>query len=526
MKDTKTKKPGLFNRFLNVVERTGNKLPQPITLFFILAAGIVVLSAILSAMGVSATGELINKETGLLEPTTVTVVSLLSGKGIVYMLESAVTNFTSFAPLGTVLVAMLGVGVAESSGYITGVLKGVVGVTPKQLITPVVVLLGVMSNIASDVGYVILIPIAAMMFQAYGKHPLAGLAAAFAGVSGGFSANLLIGTTDPLLTGITNEAIKLVDATYHMNPTGNMFFMQVSTLVITVIGTFVTEKIVIPRLEASSGNRLKVNTDTDNEYAKPLTATEKKALKMANLSVLVYVAVIVIACIPQNSILRNADTGSLIAKSPFMNSIILLLAILFFIPGLVYGFVSGKYTGEKDVARDLGKAMSSMGSYMALCFVAAQFIAYFNYSQIGRIIAFTGANFLKTANVGPIPLMLIFILFSAFINLFMGSASAKWTMLAPVFVPMFMMLGVSPELTQVAYRIGDSSTNIITPLMTYFAMITVVANKYDEEAGIGSLISTMLPYSICFLIGWSALLMLWMLIGLPLGPGAPLFYGA
>lgn len=526
MKDTKTKKTGLFTRFLNVVEKTGNKLPQPITLFFILAAGIVVLSAILAAVGVSATGELVDSATGELVPTTVSVVSLLSGEGIVYMLESAVTNFTSFAPLGTVLVAMLGVGVAESSGYITGILKGVVGVTPKQLITPVVVLLGVMSNIASDVGYVILIPIAAMMFQAYGKHPIAGLAAAFAGVSGGFSANLLIGTTDPLLTGITNEAIKLVDTSYHMNPTGNMFFMQVSTVLITIVGTLVTEKIVIPRLEASSGNRLKVNTDTDNEYSKPLTANEKKALRWANISVVVYVAVIVIACIPQNSILRNAETGSLIAKSPFMNGIILLLAILFFIPGLVYGFVSGKYKGEKDVARDLGQAMASMGSYMALCFVASQFIAYFNYTQIGRIIAFSGANLLKTANVGPIPLMLIFILFSAFINLFMGSASAKWTMLAPVFVPMFMMLGISPELTQCAYRIGDSSTNIITPLMTYFAMITVFANKYDEDAGIGSLISTMLPYSICFLISWSILLMVWILLGWNLGPAAPLFYAA
>ena len=523
MKDTKIKKPSLFNRFLNVVEKTGNKLPQPITLFALLALGIVIISALLAAAGVSATGELIDKATGELAPTTVTVISLLSRDGIVYMLESAVTNFTSFAPLGTVLVAMLGVGIAEDSGYITAILKGVVGVTPRQLITPVVVLLGVMSNIASDVGYVILIPIAAMMFQAYGKHPLAGLAAAFAGVSGGFSANLIIGTTDPLLTGITNESIKLVDPSYHMNPTGNMFFLQVSTLLITIIGTLVTEKIVIPRLETESANRLKAHDASENEYAKPLTAPEKKALRTANISVLVYIALIVIACIPQNSLMRNAETGSLIAKSPFMNGIILLLAILFFIPGVVYGFVSGEYKGEKDIAKALGKSMSSMGSYMALCFVAAQFIAYFNHTQIGKVIALSGASFLKNAGVGAIPLMILFIIFSAFINLFMGSASAKWTMLAPVFIPMFMLLGISPELTQVAYRIGDSSTNIITPLMTYFAMITVFANKYDEEAGIGSLISMMLPYSICFLIGWSALLVLWMFIGLPLGPGAPLY---
>lgn len=516
----KSHKTSLFNKFLNGVEKAGNKLPHPITLFAMLSLGIIILSAVLSALGVSATGELINTATGELEQTTVSVVSLLNAQGIVYILENTVSNFTSFAPLGTVLVAMLGVGIAESSGYISGLLKAVVGITPKQLITPVVIFLGVMSNIASDVGYVVLIPIAAMMFMAYGKHPLAGIAAAFAGVSGGFSANLAIGTLDPLLQGITNEAVKLVDPSYHMNATGNMYFLQVSTFLITIVGTFVIEKIVIPRLPQYNTSL----NDAANHLKSELTAMEKKALKAANFTFIAFIVFIVICCIPQSSPLRNSETGSLIAKSPFMNGIIVLIALMFFIPSVVYGFVSGKYKSEKDVAAAMGKSMSSMGGYLALCFIASQFIAYFNYTKIGTVLALAGASFFKSANIGAIPLIILFILFTGFINLFMGSASAKWTMLAPVFVPMFMLLGFSPELTQVAYRIGDSSTNIISPLMSYFAMIVVFAKQYDEDAGIGTLISTMLPFSICFLVSWSVLLIVWMLLGLPLGPGAGLWY--
>lgn len=518
---TKQPKTSLFYRFLNGVEAVGNKLPHPISLFALFALAIVIISALCDMLGVSATGDLLNRSKGVIETQTISTVSLLNKEGLVYMLTSAVKNFTGFAPLGTVLVAMLGVGVAESSGYIPALLKHTVKITPRQIITPVVVFLGVMSNIASDAGYVVLIPIGALMFMAYGRHPMAGLAAAFAGVSGGFSANLIIGTTDPLLSGITDAAVKLVDPGYIVHATANWYFMFVSTFLITIVGTIVTDKIVEPRLGAfTMSDELRAEISTSNG---DLTERETKALKRANWTVILMMLAIIALCIPQGSFLRNPDNGSLIANSPLMNGIILLIAIYFFVPAVVYGKVSGNFKSERDVNKALGASMSSMGGYIALAFVMAQFIAYFGHTNLGTILAVNGASFLKEIGLSGIPLMLIFILFSAFINLFMGSASAKWTIMAPVFVPMFMLLGYSPELTQTAYRIGDSSTNIITPLMSYFAMIVVFAKKYDEKAGIGTIIATMLPYSMTFLITWSILLIVWMMLGLPVGPGAPLY---
>lgn len=518
--DKKTNaKNSLFNKFLNGVEVVGNKLPHPITLFALFCLAIIVISAICAAIGVSATGELV--KAGKLEMQTITAVSLLSGKGIAYMLTSAVTNFTSFAPLGVVLVAMLGVGCAEGSGYISTILKRAVAVTPKGIITPMIVFLGVMSNIASDAGYVVLIPIGALVFMACGRHPLAGLAAAFAGVSGGFSANLLIGTLDPLLAGISTEAAKMIDPTYVVGATGNMFFMIVSTFLITILGTFVTNKIVEPRLGKYKGH---YNASDSSSFTE-VTKQERKALTRANLTLLAMIIGLVVILIPQDSFLRAPETGSIIAKSPFMGGIVVIIAIMFFIPALVYGFSAGKYKSDKDVGAQLGKNMASMGSYIALVFIAAQFVNYFSYTNLGTILALKGAEFLKSTGISGIGLMLSFIVLSAFINLFMGSASAKWAIMAPVFVPMFMALGYAPELTQIAYRIGDSTTNIISPLMSYFAMIVVFAKQYDEDSGIGTLIATMLPYTFFFLIGWAILLMAWMSFGLPLGPGVGLLLG-
>lgn len=506
-----------FTKALNGIEAAGNRLPHPITMFAILALGIMILSGICAALGVSATGEMIDTSTMELKEQTIRVVSLMNRDGIVYMLTEAVNNFTGFAPLGVVLVTMLGVGCAEGSGYLAALMKKAVSVTPAAIVTPMLVFLGVMSNMASDIGYVVLIPIGAVVFLAYGRHPLAGLAAAFAGVSGGFSANLLIGTLDPMLAGISTEAAHLVDPNYTVAPTSNWYFMIVSTLVIVGIGTFVTDRIVEPRLAAHK------HTEEAVEEATALSEKEKKALKWANLTLLAYVLLIVAVAIPQDSVLRNAQTGELMANSPFISSMIILIGLLFFLPSVVYGRVSGTYQNEKDVCNQLSANMSAMGSYIALAFVAAQFISYFNYTKLGTVLALKGAEVLGNSGISGPVLMICFIVFSALINLVMGSASAKWTILAPVFVPMFMLLGYSPELTQVAYRIGDSCTNLITPLMTYFAMIVVFAKKYDEDSGIGTLIATMLPYSIFFLIGWSLLLVVWMLAGFPLGPGAGLF---
>ena len=539
--ERKNKKSFVF-RFLNMVERVGNRLPHPITMFAAFALFIVLLSGILSAAGFSAEGEVIDSATMEVTRRTVSVVSLMDRDGLVYMLTHMVSNFTGFAPLGVVLVTMLGVGCAEGSGYLSALLKKAVSVTPASLVTPMLVFLGVMSNVASDVGYVVLIPLGALVFMAYGRHPIAGIAAAFAGVSGGFSANLLIGTLDPMLAGISTEAAQLVSPGYLVEPSANWYFMIVSTFLIVGLGTWVTDRIVEPRLpvrhqagSAGGGAAVDLQRESDDNAAgidavedrngnpsMPLSAKERRALRYANGSFFLLVLIIAVAAWPENSFLRNPDTKSLITSSPFMSGLIVLIALLFFVPSVVYGRISGTYQGEKDVCAQLGNNMAAMGGYIALSFAAAQFISYFNYTNLGTILALKGADFLGHAGAGGPLLMVLFILLSALINLFMGSASAKWTILAPVFVPMFMLLGYSPELVQVAYRIGDSCTNLITPLMAYFAMVVVFAKKYDEESGIGTLVSTMLPYCICFLVGWSILLIVWMAAGLPLGPGAGL----
>ena len=515
MPSENNKKRSVFGRILNGVEAVGNRLPHPITLFALFTLAILLISALCAALGVSATGEMIDSKTMELKTQTVTAVSLLSKEGIVYMLTHMISNFTGFAPLGVVLVTMLGVGCAEGSGYLAAILKKMVSVTPRGIVTPVIVFLGVMSNIATDIGYVILIPVGALIFMAYGRHPLAGLAAAFAGVSGGFSVNLLIGALDPLLAGISSEAAQIVQKDYLVQPTSNWFFMIASTFLIVLIGTLVTDKIVEPRLGTFHGGEVQ-----EEQHLTDLTPQENKGLKIATLVLVLMVAALVILAIPQNSILRNSETGSLTVGSPLMDGLIILLAILFFVPSVIYGRIAGVYRGEKDVAHQLEKNMSTMGAYIALIFIAAQFISFFNYSKLGTILAISGAEFLKSSGISGPVLMVLFILFTALINLLMGSSTAKWTILAPIFVPMFMMVGYTPELTQVAYRIGDSCTNLITPLMSYFAMIVVFAKRYDKKAGIGTLISMMVPYSLFFLLGWTVLFVAWMLLGIPLGPGA------
>lgn len=513
------RKHGIYGRLLNKIERIGNKLPNPIALFALFAGAVVVLSAILSMLGVSATGELVSG--GELKMTTVNVVSLLTKDGITYMLTNAVRNFTEYAPLGMTLVAMLGVGVAEQSGLINALLKSVVKITPARFITLMVVFLGVMSNVVNDAGYVVLIPLGAMIFRAYGRHPIAGLAAAFAGVSGGYSANLIVGALDALLAGISQTAATIIDPNYQVSVMGNYFFLAVSTFLVTFLGAWVTDKIVEPRLAAYSGEV----TEEEDVTLTIIMPEEKRGMKRAGIVAFLYVAIIVLACIPQNSLFRNAN-GGLLGRptSPLIDSIVILIAFLFFLPGIAYGLTTGEFKGEKDVCAALAKSMSSMGSFLVMAFVSAQFINYFNYTQIGTIVALSGVIFFQKINIGLIPLLVIFVLFSGFMNLFVGSSSAKWNILAPVFVPMFMLLGYTPELCQLAYRIGDSCTNVITPMMTYYAVILMFAQRYDKNAGVGTMTATMLPYSLAFLGGWTVLLILWLVAGLPIGVGTNIYY--
>ncbi|MGL6115372.1 MAG: AbgT family transporter [Cetobacterium sp.] len=506
--DKSTSKKGFFNKFLDFVEVGGNKLPHPVTLFFIFALAIIIISGIADKLGLSVTYTGLNRATNSIEEMTVNTRSLLNGEGIRYIFNTMVGNFTGFAPLGTVLVALIGVGVCEGTGLMSAFLRKIVLATPKSAISAMVVFAGVMSNVASDAGYVVLTPLGAVIFLSFGRHPLAGLAAAFAGVSGGFSANLLVGTIDPLLAGISTEAARLLNPTYEVTATANWYFMAVSTFIITALGAFVVDKIVEPRLGKYTG-----------EYKgdmNELTDLEKKGLLSAGISIIIFVGVMLYLTVPANAILRV--NGNLNAWTS--NGLVPTMMLAFLIPGIAYGISAKTIKNDKDVASLIGKSLGTMGGYLALAFAASQFIAYFSYTHLGTILAVKGADFLKNIGFTGFPLIIAFVIITGFINLFMGSASAKWAIMAPIFVPMLMQLNYSPEFTQIAYRIGDSTTNIISPLMSYFAVTVAFAQKYDKNTGLGTLISTMLPFSIVFMLGWIVLLFIWYMFGLPLGPEA------
>lgn len=508
-KNTKAERGSLIARFLTVIERIGNTLPNPATLFAAFALGLVALSWLFSKLGLEA----VNPRDGLVvEP-----INLLSQHGLHWILEHTISNFTGFAPLGTVLVAMLGIGVAEKSGLIGTALRQLVHAAPRRLLTFVIVFAGVMSNMASDVGYVLLVPMGALIFLSVGRHPIAGMAAAFAGVSGGFSANLLLGTIDPLLSGISQEAARIIDPDYTVSPACNYYFMFVSTFLISGIGTWVTEKVVIPRLGDYEGEAA-----AEGDELKKLTSEEKRGLWWAFGVSAVLIGLVLLGLVPENGVLRDAETGSIL-YSPFMHGIVTFIFLVGLLAGIAYGVGAGTIKSDADVVKGMKESMESLALFMVLVFFAAQFVAYFKYTNLGMIFAIKGAELLQASGLGPIPLMLSFILLTAAINLSMGSASAKWAFMAPVFVPMFMLLGYSPELVQGVYRIGDSSTNLISPMMSFFALIVAFVQRYDSKAGIGTVIATMLPYSVAFLMMWMVLLVLWLLLGLPLGPGAGLY---
>lgn len=509
------KEKSVVLKALDGVERIGNKLPDPAVLFIILAALTIVISYVVSKLDVSVTYEGYNSATNAIEEMTVKPFNLLSREGFVYMVTSIVGNFTGFFALGTVFTIIIGVSVAEGTGFLETVLKKLVAVTPKNLVTSMVILLGIMSNVASSVGYVVLVPLGAIVFMAFKRHPIAGLAAAFAGVSGGWTANLLIGSNDPLYAGISTQAAQMLDPNYTVLPVGNWYFMVVSTFLITFIGTWVTNRIIEPRLKPYKATELHVIQD--------ISIDEKRGMRFAGLATLIYLVTLMLLVLPENAILRNPINGGIIV-SPFMSGIIFFMMLLFLVPGVFFGIGARVIKSNKDVIQLMVKGISSLSSFMVLIFFAAQFTAFFNKSNLGIILSVSGANFLENVGFVGLPLLISFVLLTAFINIFIAVDTAKWAIMAPIFVPMLMRLNISPELTQVAYRIGDSSTNIIAPLMPFFVLTVAFFQKYDEDSGIGSVISTMLPYSIFFLIGWLVLLSIWFLIGLPLGPGAPLLY--
>jgi len=499
-------KPAPMQRFLALVERGGNALPHPATLFLLFAVAIVVASDLAARSGL----EVAHPKTGeLIRPW-----SLLTLEGLHRMLTQTVANFTGFAPLGTVLVALLGIGVAESTGLIGAAMRALVLAAPKRLLTGVVVFAGVMSNVGSEIGYVLLVPLAARMFQAAGRHPLLGLSAAFAGVSGGYSANLLLGTVDPLLSGLTQEAARLTNPEAVVSPACNYYFMLASTFIVTLVGWWVAEKLVAPRLGEW---RPEQGDGKAKEELEGLSLAEKRGLLWAGLAALVITAVLLAGTVPAQGFLRDPATFELL-HSPFLSGIVTLIFLCGLLLGLAYGLGAGTVKNDEMVVEGMSKSMKTLGGYLVLVFFAAQFVAYFNWTNLGLIVAVEGADFLRGSGLTGTPLLVAFILLTAVLNLFMGSASAKWAVMAPVFVPMFGLLGYGPELTQCAYRVGDSCTNIISPMMSYFALIIAFYQTYDRKAGIGSLVATMLPYSLTFLVVWSLFFVAWITLGLPLGP--------
>ena len=505
MAESDIAKVSRVQRALAAVERIGNKLPDPAILFIALLFIVWILSWVLS--GISF--DVIDPRNG----EKLAISNQLSGSAMTAFLSAMVTNFSHFHPVGVVLVAMLGIGVAEHTGFINAGLRAMMAVTAKWLLTPMVILVGIVSHSAVDAGYVLVIPLGGIIFYAAGRHPLAGIAAAFAGVSGGFSANFVPSALDPMLQGITQAGAQILDPEIILNPLNNYFFTTASSLLIVGFGWVLTDKVVEPRLQANE-----VDGDlTDLQTMDKLEDNERRGLRAALLSMLIGILLLVATAWPEGSAWRSPDGALTSSASPLMRSIVPLIFLMFVTPGIVYGYAAGTITSTRQIIEGMTKAMTGMGYYLVIMFFIAQFIYAFAQSNLGVLMALQGAAALQ-AMAMPASITIAGIVFlTGFINLFVGSASAKWALLAPIFVPMLMTLGISPDLAQAAYRVGDSSTNIITPLMPYFPLVVVFCQRYVKNTGIGTVTAMMLPYSVTFLIVWTIFLLIYWAIGIPLG---------
>lgn len=503
--------PSIWVRALLTIERAGNRLPAPALLFLYFIVAIIFISelcAIFSVQGIHPA----NKE-------VLSVNSLFSFTALRWWLENAVHNFISFAPVGPVLVVMLGLGVAEHSGFLSALLRRVLHWLPNNALTFGTVFIGVLSSIAVDAGYVVAIPLSGVIFSLAGRSPLVGIAACFAGVSGGFSANLMVGPVDAILAGISTEAAHLIDAQYVVSPVANYYFMLASTFLISALATWVTHKWVEPALARMPLSYLPrpLNGQAATEAHLSLGRQESKALKISAAALLGFMVLIMALVLPAGGVLRHAENDSIVG-SPFMSGLVVLIAIGGGLAGVLFGRLSGQYKNYNQVVEGMEEAMRTLAGYLVLMFFAAQFVSLFNWSNLGSVLAVNGAQVLQQWQLPMLLNLVLFVLMAASINLLVGSASAKWAVLAPVFVPMLMLNGIAPEVSQTAYRIGDSSTNIITPLMPYFPLVVALMQRYSANVGVGTLVALMLPYSLAFLLVWSLVLALWVGLGWPLGP--------
>lgn len=532
-----------MQKILDVVEKVGNMVPHPVVIFLILIGIVLLLSAVFAALGTSVTVEAIVPETSDLDKTatydstydygttvayqsineakykiekrTVEVKSLLSTEGIRFIYSSLIPNFMGFTAVGLMIAAMIGAGVAEESGLVKALIRKLVAVSPAWALTYILSFVGILSSIAADAGYLVLIPLAGIAFLSVGRHPLAGLALGFAAVAGAFTVNMLIKPLDAVLVEFTNDAIHLVDPNKSIGLASNLWFSIASVVVLTFLVAFITERMIEPRLGKYSKDGGS-DGKADDEDSK-LSAAELKGLKYAATGLVATLVVFALLTLPAGAPLRNPATGDLIGNSPFMNGLIGLIMVLFLATGAAYGKGAGTLNNLTDIIKAMEKAMSGLGSLILLFFVLSQFVAYFNYTNLGTILALKLSDVLRTANFPPLALLIGFIFVVAIIDLLITGAIAKWALFAPIFVPLLMNLAVSPEAVLAAYRVADSPMNSITPLNAYFALVVGFAQKYDKNAGVGTVVSLMLPYVVLSFIVWTALFAAWHLLGLPWG---------
>jgi aminobenzoyl-glutamate transport protein len=502
----------VLQKMLDVVEKVGNKVPHPAVLFFVLIAAVVLLSHLLDWLGTSVSYQRIDPQTHKTEEVTTTVSSLLMPDGIRFIVTMVVPNFINFGPVGIIMVAMIGVGLAEQAGLIQALIRKIVIIAPPQAITAIIVTLGLLSSIASDAGYLVLIPLGAAAFHSLGRHPLGGLAAGFAGVAAAFGVNFLVKPIDGILAEMTNDAAHIVAPGHSIELTANFFFGIASSVVLIVVCTFVTEWIVEPRLGKYQG-------ELPREESRGLSAEESRGLKYALIALVAVLAVLCLLTLPPGAPLRNPETGTLIGHSPFMNSLVFLIMIVFLVTGAAYGVGARTITTVQDGIDAVTKTFSDLGALLFLFFVISQFVAYFNYSNIGTILAVQLADRLREANLGPVPLLFGFIVIGFILCFPLPNILPKWAIMAPIFVPLFMKLGIGPEVVLAAYRVSDSPPNVINPLLPHFALVIGFARQYEKSAGVGTIVAMMLPFTVVTFVAWVLVFFAWYVLGLPFGPG-------
>lgn len=542
---------GVVARALDVVERAGNRVPHPAILFLALCALVIVLSQALHWAGVEASYDVVRPPAAALEETyvggssapieilpaespgaeeyevtreTVEIRGLLTVDGVRFLFTSFVGNFMGFTAMGIILIVMIGVGLAEASGLIAALIRKLVAVSSVGALTYIIAFLGVVSSIASDAGYLVLIPLGAAAFASVGRHPLAGIAVAFAGVAGGFGVNFLITPTDAILTEITNESIALVEPGRTIELTDNLWFGIASTILITAIVGFVTTRIVERRLgdydpAAAPPPEERMQGAEDPVEVSP--AAEARGLRHAGIWTLGVVALIALLTIPSGAPLRNPDTGDIIGTSPFMDSLIVIIALVFLAAGIGYGRGAGTIRTGTDAVNAITRSWATLATLLFLFLLIAQFIAYFNYSNMAQVAAVNLGDLIERFDVGTVWLLLAAIVITLVIGIIIPQAIAKWALLAPIFIPLFLRLGIEPQTVLAAYRVADSPMNIVTPIMAYFPLIVVFASRYDRRSGIGTVIALMLPYAAFLIVLWTLFFIAWYLLGIPLGPGAP-----